>query len=91
MLKINTQILDREGCFILLDCIIKETNYILVNLYAPTIDKTSDQDNFGAYIWNTIEDYMGCNIVIGSDFNINIESLEIKIRIPQDHSYNSYL
>ena len=33
----------------------------------------------------------GGNIIIGGDFNMNIESLVSKTHIPQDHSYNSYL
>ena len=54
-LKINLQIFDNEGRFILLDCCVKEISYILVNPYAPTIDKPSDQANFGAYIWDNLK------------------------------------
>ena len=90
-LKINVQILDNEGRFILLDCCVKEISYILVNLYAPTIDKPSDQANFGAYIWDNLKLYLRHNIVIGGDFNKNIESLKSIITNPHDHSYNNYL
>ena len=90
-LKINLQILDNEGRFILLDCCVKEIRYILVNIYAPTIDKPSDQANFGAYIWDNLKPYLGCNIVIGGDFNKNIESLQSITTNPHDQSYSNYL
>ena len=86
-LESNLLILDNEGCFILLDCCVKEISYILVNLYVPTIDKPSDQANFGASIWDNLKMYLGHNIVIGGDFNKNIESLKSNTTIPNDHSY----
>ena len=49
--------------------VVKEISYILVNLYAPIIDKPSDQANFGAYIWDIAKVYPRHNIVIGGDFN----------------------
>ena len=76
---------------VLFDCCVKEIRYILVNIYAPTIDKPSDQANFGAYIWDNLKPYLGRNIVIGGDFNKNIESLKSITTNPYDHSYNNYL
>ena len=63
---------------------MKEISCILVNLYAPTIDKPSDQANFGVYILDNLKMYLGHNIVIGGDFNKNIESLNSFTTIPQD-------
>ena len=56
-----------------------------------TIDKPSDQANFGAYVWDNLKMYLGHNIVIGGDFNKNIESLKSIITNLHNHSYNNYL
>ena len=89
--KIHSQILDNNGRFVLLDCSVNDINYIFVNLYAPTVDKPSDQAVFGAFICDTLKSYLGHNIVIGGDFNKNIEFLQNFGSISHDHSYVKYL
>ena len=67
---------DNAGRFLLLDCLISETHDIIVNIYAPTSDKKLDQATFGAFLFDTLQKYQGHNIIIGGDFNLNLEEHE---------------
>ena len=60
---------DKNGRFLLIDCKIFETEIILINIYSPTKDNPSGQDNFYNYIYEIIESYSDKNIIIGGDFN----------------------
>ena len=72
-LKINNFCKDESGRFLLLDCLIREIHYIIVNVYAPTIDKVTEQKRFGQYLLNELEQYNSKNIIIGGDFNIELD------------------
>ena len=65
-----------DGRFLLIDCAIFRTKYILVNIYAPTIDRRTEQTEFGSFLFSKLENFLGCNIIVGGDFNINIEKLK---------------
>ena len=57
-LTINNCDKDEFGRYLLIDCEIKNNRYILVNLYAPTIDKIAEQNIFGEYISNKLQQYI---------------------------------
>ena len=73
--EINKAEHDSCGRYILLDCIIDTKRIILVNIYAPTINNTHDQAIFGEYLKDNLEQYVGENIVLAGDFDINIENI----------------
>ena len=74
--EVNTIDRDDNGRFLLIDCSIFGSKYILVNIYAPTIDKRTEQADFGSFLFSKLEKYLGCNIIVGGDFNINIQKLK---------------
>ena len=65
---------DSSGRYILLDCILDNKRIRLVNIYAPTINNKNDQRLFGEYLIQHLEHYIGENIILAGDFNINIEN-----------------
>ena len=67
---------DSCGRVVMLECNFNGNKYIITNIYAPTIDKTQDQKAFGEYLLKLLQDYKGENIIIGGDFNINIECID---------------
>ena len=75
---IHSEIKDSSGRFLLLDCTVCDKKFILVNLYAPTIDKKIEQSNFGNFIILQMESYIGQNIMIAGDLNISLDSLVYK-------------
>ena len=83
--EVNTIDRDDHGRFLLIDCSICGSRYILVNIYAPTIDKRTEQADFGSFVFSKLEKFLGCNIIIGGDFNINIEKLKSS---PKGYSAN---
>ena len=72
-ITIKDIIRNKDGRFLLLDCLISDTHYIAVNVYAPTSDKKLDQATFGVFLFDTLQKYQGQNIIIGGDFNLNLE------------------
>ena len=68
--KVNKTINDKDGRYILIDVDIDKTNYILVNLYAPTKDHMKDQITTFLEIQSVLMDYSDSNLIIGGDFNI---------------------
>ena len=48
--EVNTIDRDDYGRFLLIDCSIFGSKYILVNIYAPTIDKRTEQADFGSFL-----------------------------------------
>ena len=64
---------DNSGRFLLLECTINDSEYILVNLYAPTIDKTRYQRAFGEYVYSKLEPHIGKSIILGGDINICLD------------------
>ena len=65
--------------FLLNDCTFADCRYILVNLYAPTIDKAQQQKVFGDYVLNVLQNYVGDNIIISDDLNINLDTVQQNI------------
>jgi len=65
----NNSLSDDNGRFLLLDVTIEESNFVFVNIYAPTKDKKDQQDIFIAFLKEKLEVYIDSNIIIGGDFN----------------------
>ena len=61
---------DTNGRFLLVNIEINNENFILINVYAPTKDNCKEQKQFFEYVNDKLEDYTGCNIIIGGDFNV---------------------
>ena len=83
--EVNTINRDDYGRFLLIDCSIFGSRHILVNIYVPTSDKQTEQADFGSFVLSKLEKFLGCNIIVGGDFNINIENLKIS---PKGYSAN---
>ena len=60
---------DDYGRFLLINCKIHDIQLILINIYSPTKDNPSGQDNFYNYIYEIVDTYSDQNIIIGGDFN----------------------
>ena len=60
---------DNSGRFLLISCKICEIELILINIYSPTKDNPSGQNNFFDYLYEVIDTYSDKNIIIGGDFN----------------------
>ena len=84
-IKIQSISHDQYGRYLLLDCTLNERKYVLINVYAPTIDKATEQANFDHLLRNTMEKYFGHSIIIGGDLNFNLENLEA-VQNNQSHS-----
>ena len=76
---------DSSGRYTLLDSILDNKRIILVNIYAQTINNKHDQRLFGKYLTQQLEHYIGENIILAGDFNINIENTH------NSHYYKSLL
>ena len=61
---------DLNGRLIALTCEIEGNEFVLLNIYAPTKDKNTMQNNFLNYLHSTIEKYSDKNLIIGGDFNV---------------------
>ena len=46
---------DSEGRLLVLDCTIKENNFILLSIYAPMKDKIDMQNVFLGYLYSVID------------------------------------
>ena len=87
---VDSSVSDTEGRFLLLVCRIGSTNYTLINLYAPTADKRLEQNNFGHYVYSKLENYIGHNIILGGDLNMNLDTLSSNYN-PSGSTYSDYM
>ena len=60
---------DTDGRILLIDCTVHETKFTVINVYAPTKDKVSLQNEFLENIRVMVENNGDKNIVVGGDFN----------------------
>ena len=74
-IKVRNVQRDDQGRFLILDCVVDDSEFILVNLYAPTSDKRLDQRSFGDYVCTQLEPYIGKSIVLGGDLNICLDEI----------------
>ena len=64
---------DTDGRFLLIECNIFGENYTLVNIYAPTGDKSKEQLAFGKYLLEILESYLGNNLILAGDLNTDLD------------------
>ena len=74
-MKVNDITHHDDGRLIILDCTLEGNNFILVNIYAPTKDKTHMQNGFLSYLNSVVDDYGDNNIIIGGDFDVCLDPL----------------
>ena len=89
-IKIHSISHDQYSRYLLLNCTLNERKYVLINVYAPTVDKTTEQSNYGHLPCNNMEKYFGRCIIIGGDLYFNLANIEA-VQNNQNHSYRSYL
>ena len=68
-------ITDDNGRFILLDTTIDNCDVTIINIYAPTKDKESEQIEFLNFLYESLLDYGDKNIILGGDFNVCLNPL----------------
>lgn len=66
---VSQQINDDHGRYILLDCLIDSSRFILVNVYAPTKNHVTEQCHFLTSLQEALEPFSGENLIVGGDFN----------------------
>ena len=73
-INITKTVTDNDGRFLILTCTVSDLNLTFVNIYAPTIDKRSEQVAFANSICETLSNYKEENIILGGDLNINLDT-----------------
>ena len=68
--KVVKQISDENGRFLLLHTFIDNSEFVLVNLYAPTKDNPEEQKLFLNFVREHLCYFLGKKIIMGGDFNI---------------------
>ena len=58
-------IADNDGRFLIIDILIDDTRFILVNVYAPTKNFETDQCDFIVSLYDKLQPYQGESIIIG--------------------------
>jgi len=67
---------DDNGRTIALSLSLEDTEYCLINVYAPTSDHEADQVEFLKSIRINIEENLQRKLIIGGDFNICLEKID---------------
>ena len=68
--KVVKQISDENGRFLLLHTFIDNSEFVLVNLYAPTKDNPEEQKLFLNFVREHLCHFLGKRIIMRGDFNI---------------------
>ena len=61
---------DLNGRYIILKVTIGNAIFVIVNIYAPTKDDTQSQKRFFEELGTKLDTYVGCNLILGGDFNV---------------------
>jgi exonuclease III len=64
---------DTDGRIIIIKTRIDQSEFILCNVYAPTIQHRADQNNFILKLQLMLTEYENHNILLGGDFNIHLD------------------
>ena len=75
-IDISSVFRDNDGRFLLLQCNYGTYPLTIVNLYAPTSDKRSQQIDFGCFLNDQMSNFVGDNIILGGDLNICLYNLK---------------
>jgi len=70
---VNNVIRDREGRFLLLDVLLNDVNYVLLNTYAPTKDKRILQLSFLDNLSDILKEYVDKRIIWAGDLNTYLQ------------------
>ena len=70
---------DKDGRLIAVTCSIEENELVLINIYAPTKDKNTLQNNFLTYLHTIIDNCSDKKLMIGGDFNICLNPSKDKL------------
>lgn len=70
--KVTDTFTDEEGRFLKLTININETLFYFINIYAPTKDHKTKQNQFLDFMLNHLSEICDENILIGGDFNITL-------------------
>ena len=74
--ELKNSIIDDKGRFILLEVLVQESPFVLLNLYAPT--KLGDQSVFFHEILSVLQTAnfnSECRITMGGDFNVHLDAV----------------
>ena len=74
--ELKNSIIDDKGRFILLEVLVQESPFVLLNLYAPT--KLGDQSVFFHEILSVLQTAnfnSECRIIMGGDFNVHLDAV----------------
>ena len=67
--KIIEKIVDPEGRFLVLNITVDDTNFLLINFYAPTKNNEGEQIEYLDKLRSILENKLDQNIILGGDFN----------------------
>ena len=71
-MKINSVRADTNGRYLLLDIHVNDTNYTLLNVYAPTKDHPKEQAAFLEEVNNLLQNSFDHPLILAGDFNITL-------------------
>ena len=72
--ELKFEVQDKDGRYILIDAIIQDSPFLLLNIYAP--NNTAEQCTFFSGILNTLEEAthdLSRQLIIGGDFNAHLD------------------
>ena len=72
-IKVNNVISDPDGRFLILDVLLKDSSFVLLNTYAPTKDKASSQLSFLDKLSDIMKDYLDRQIIWAGDLNTYLQ------------------
>ena len=67
--KVNEEIVDENGRYIILNISVDGTDFLLVNFYAPTKNFEAEQVVYIDQLRILLEDQLDQNMILGGDFN----------------------
>ena len=72
--ELKSEVQDKDGRYILIDAVIQDSPFLLLNIYSP--NNTAEQCTFFSGILNTLEEAThdsGRQLIIGGDFNAHLD------------------
>ena len=94
-ITINDKITDSEGRLIILNINYDSCKYILCNVYFPTRDHKTEQNNFMKILQDHLSPFENDNLLVGGDFNLyldpKLDKLDTMTNKNDNHEYRSNL
>ena len=83
---------DTDDRFLLTECNIFGENYTLMNIYAPTGDKSKKELAFGKCLLDNLESHVGSNLILAGDVNTDLDDVLGKSNVSKSApNYKFYL